>query len=68
MRKTALPVQEDEASAQLLDALSEELGGRRTELSAHDATTAESCFIRLGRPSPFGNRDQSSFLREEMDE
>ena len=68
VRKQALPVQEDEASAQLLDALSEELGGRRTELSAHDATTAESCFIRLGRPSPFGNRDQSSFLREEMDE
>ena len=43
------------AASDLLDVLSEELAGRPGELSAQETQTVETCYLRLGRPSPFGS-------------
>lgn len=50
-------IADDPQCAHLLDMLAEQTAGRRHELSEHDAQTVETCFLRLGRPSPLGERE-----------
>ena len=51
---TELGVSRSVPCEHLLDMLAEEVAGRSVELSEHDAQTVETCFVRRGRPSPFG--------------
>ena len=57
----------DPNCAHLLDLLAEEVAGRHTELSQHDQQTIESCFLRLGRPSPLGERKAFGMLLSDDD-